>query len=550
MLLLAPGCRKGAHPPGPEIPTPEALQVVAVSVNESDAAQFHYVEGDKATIVVRFSKPVKPNQLNAAVTLAGSNSRVPDYTATLFDDDKSVRLQVSHLQYLTKYSLTIASGLEAKDGGRLPAAVIRHFATGLDSSYKFPMLTQDQLFNTVQQQTFKYFWDFAHPVSGLIREGSKHPANLVTSGGSGFGLMCLLVGIERGFISREEGLERTIKIVAFLLNTAQKFHGAFPHWLDGATGMAIAFSANDDGADLVETALLIQGLLCIRQYFDGTNATEVQLRNDINTIADGVEWSWFQKDGQQQLYWHWSVSNGWAMNLKIQGWNEALIVYVLAAASKNYSINKAVYDNGWAANGAMKNGQSYLGISLPLGPAYGGPLFFEHYSFLGIDPRGLSDGYANYETQTRNHTLINYHYCKANPSHYYGYSDSVWGLTASNIKGGYTASSPTNDQGFIAPTAALSSIPYTPNESIAALQFFYYVLGDKIFKEYGFTDAFSLDLEKHTAPWYDETYLAINQGPVIIMIENYRSGLLWNLFTSCPEIKAGMKKLGFSAPYL
>ncbi|HRN55486.1 MAG TPA: glucoamylase family protein, partial [Agriterribacter sp.] len=183
------------------------------------------------------------------------------------------------------------------------------------------------------------------------------------------------------------------------------------------------------------------------------------------------------------------------------------------------------------------------GYRLPLGPSLGGPLFFSQYSFLGINPNGLSDAYANYGTQTTNHSLINYAYCKANPRGRYGYSDSCWGLTASDIQDGYTASSPANDVGVIAPTAAISSLPYTPAESMKALKFFYYVLGDKLWKEYGFIDAFSLhDL------WFANSFLAIDQGPQIVMIENYRSGLPWNLLMSCPEVKAGMTLLGFSGP--
>jgi hypothetical protein len=232
------------------------------------------------------------------------------------------------------------------------------------------------------------------------------------------------------------------------------------------------------------------------------------------------------------------------MNLPIRGWNESLITYVLAASSTTHAIPKIVYDNGWASNGGMKNGKTFYGIQLPLGPDFGGPLFLEHYSFLGIKPTNLTDAYADYALQTKNHTLINYSYCVANPKKY-GYSDSVWGLTASDIENGYKASSPTDDAGFIAPTAALSSFPFTPTESMKALKFFYYVLGDKLWKEYGFIDAFSL-----SNPWFAGSFLAIDQGPIIIMIENYRSGLLWNLFTSCPEIKTGMSALGFTAPYL
>ncbi|MEI9806534.1 MAG: glucoamylase family protein [Bacteroidota bacterium] len=359
--------------------------------------------------------------------------------------------------------------------------------------------------------------------------------------------MAIVAGISRGFKTRAEGLTRMQTIVGFLKNTAQKFHGAFPHWLNGTSGGVIPFSTKDDGADLVETSYLVMGLLTARQYFNGADVAETTLRNDINTIWNNVEWDWFRQNSQNVLYWHWSPNYNWEMNHKIQGWNECLITYVMGASSTTHAIPPAVYTNGWAGNGSngFTNGNTYYGSQLPLGPGLGGPLFFEHYSFLGIKPMGLSDAYANYLTQTTNHTLINYNYCKTNPLGHFGYSDSVWGLTASDIKNGYAASSPTNDLGVIAPTAAISSIAYTPAESMKALKFFYYVLGDKLWGTYGFKDAFSLkDI------WFADSYLAIDQGPIIVMIENYRTGLLWNLFTSCPEVKAGMLSLGFTAPYL
>lgn len=497
-------------------------------------------------IKVSFTQPIKSSTLNAVI-LTDNNGTNISHAAALANGDSVITIQPAvSLSYLTKYNLTIGTALQSASGGNLQAAVTGAFVTKLDSSRKFPAISNEALLDTVQKRTLKYFWDFAHPVSGLTREGSKHDARIVTSGGSGFGIMALLVAAHRGFKTKAEVLARLQTIVSFLKNTAQTFHGAYPHWLDGSTGAVIPFSANDNGADLVETSFLIQGLLCARQYFNGAAADEVKLRDDINAITDRVEWSWFRQNNQDVLYWHWSPDKAWTANLKIQGWNECLITYVLAAASKNYPIPASVYDNGWAGNGAMKNGKSFYNYTLPLGQDYGGPLFFSHYSFLGINPKGLSDAYANYETQTRNHALINYSYCRANPNNYFGYSDSVWGLTASNIKNGYTASSPANDQGFIAPTAAIASIPYTPDESMAALQFYYYVLGDKIFKEYGFVDAFSLDVIKNNGAWFDDAFLAIDQGPIIVMTENYRSQLLWNLFMSAPEVKSSLSKLGFS----
>jgi hypothetical protein len=292
---------------------------------------------------------------------------------------------------------------------------------------------------------------------------------------------------------------------------------------------------------------MMQGLLTARQYFNGSDPAEVSLRAAINNLWNGVEWNWFRQGGQNVLYWHWSPTLGFIINQPISGWDEAMIVYALAASSTVDSnrIPKIVYDHGWALDGGIKNGSTYYSFTLPLGPPYGGPLFFAHYSFLGINPNSLTDTYADYWTQNQNHSQINYSYCVANPHQFNGYSSSVWGLTASDEQGGYSAHSPTNDDGVISPTAAISSIPYTPTQSMNAIRFFYYKLGDKIWGNYGFVDAFNL-----TNVWFANSYLAIDQGPEIIMIENYRSGLLWNLFMSSPEIKTGMKSLGFQSPNL
>ncbi len=545
LSLAAFSCKKKSPQPPPVVTPPAAITVTAVKINGKDAENNNAGINAKPTIIIQFSKAVKQSTLATSISLSNDAGTAAGFSTTVSPDETQVNILPSSLNYLTKYNLTISNTLEAKDGGKLASAETKVFATALDSSRKFTAITDAELLTKVQQQTFRYFWDFAHPISGLAREGSKHAANIVTSGGSGFGIMAILVAIERGFITRSQGFQRMQTIVAFLKNTAQNFHGVYPHWLDGATGATIPFSTNDNGADLVETSFLMQGLITVRQYFNGADALETALRSDINTIINRVEWNWFQQNNQNVLYWHWSPDKAWVMNHKIQGWNECFITYILAASSANYSITKAVYDQGWARNGAIKNGKQFYGITLPLGEDYGGPMFFEHYSFLGLNPTNLSDNYAVYKDQAKNHALINYNYCKANPKQWYGYSDSVWGLTASNIRNGYTASSPTNDQGFIAPTAALSSMPFTPDESMAALKFYYYVLGDKIFKEYGFTDAFSLDVLRNGA-WFDDAFLAIDQGPIIVMIENYRTGLLWNLFMSAPEVKTGLQKLGFS----
>lgn len=445
----------------------------------------------------------------------------------------------SPLKGLVRHQVWISYELKGEND-EVFTQLFKKFYTKASTDPVFPLLTDDELLTLIQRQTFKFFYDYAEPVSGMSRERNGS-GNLITSGGSGFGLMALVVGMERGFITREQGLNRLNKNLTFLEN-AKKFHGAFPHWINGATGQPIPFSPNDNGGDLVETSYLIQGLLTIRQYLNSTNPSEQELIDRINKIWRGVEWNWYQKGGQNVLYWHWSEDKGWTMNLQIKGWNECLITYLLAASSPEFSIPKSVYDQGWASNGNMRNGKTYEGIVLPLGTEYGGPLFFSHYSFLGLNPKGLTDNYCdNYFIQNKNHSLINYAYCVRNPKKYVGYGTSVWGLTASDNQTGYSAHSPTNDLGVISPTAAVSAIPFTPEESLRAIRFFYYNLGDRLWGEYGFYDAFNIN-----DGWTASSFLAIDQGPMIIMIENYRTGLLWDLFLSAPEVQQGLSKLGFT----
>ncbi|HET9278869.1 MAG TPA: glucoamylase family protein [Flavitalea sp.] len=409
-------------------------------------------------------------------------------------------------------------------------------------------LSDSALLDLVQKQTFRYFWDFAHPVSGLARERSnvtsEHGGETTTTGGTGFGIMAIIVAVERGWITRDTAVGHLRKMLRFLRH-ADSYHGVYPHWLNGETGKTIPFSPKDDGGDLVETSYLVQGLLCAREYFNRNVPTENQLRAWINGLWSDVEWNWHTRGGLSMLFWHWSPDNDWSMNHEIRGWNECLITYVLAASSPKYSITADVYQRGWANSNHFKNQREYYGIKLPLGFDYGGPLFFSHYSFLGIDPRGLKDSYADYWEQNLNHTLINREHCVRNPKNFKGYGPDCWGLTASDNHRGYGAHSPTEDLGVISPTAALSAFPYTPEFSMRALKHFYNDHGDKIWSEYGFVDAFN-----ETENWYAKSHLAIDQGPIIVMIENYRSGLLWNLFMKIPEIQGGLKKIGFISPQI
>jgi len=409
-------------------------------------------------------------------------------------------------------------------------------------------LSDSALLELTQRQTFRYFWDFAHPVSGLARERSNksydYGDEVVTTGGSGFGIMAIIVATERKWILRDSAVARMNKIVRFLWK-ADSYHGIFPHWMNGATGKTIPFSRKDDGADIVETSYLFQGLLCARQYFNRDDPEEQSIRDHINWMWDQAEWNWHTREGLDLLYWHWSPNNGWAMNFELRGYNEALITYILAASSPSHPIDREVYAHCWAQSDHFRNGKTFYGFQLPLGFDYGGPLFFTHYSFLGLNPHGLKDEYADYWIQNYNHTMINHAYCLDNPLHFKGYGPDCWGLTAGDTYDGYDAYSPENDHGTITPTAALSAFPYTPEYSMKALRHFYDDLGDKIWGEYGFVDAFN-----ESRQWYAKSYLAIDEGPIVVMIENYRSGLLWKLFMSCPEIKNGLKKLGFESPLI
>ncbi|MEX0986052.1 MAG: glucoamylase family protein [Bacteroidales bacterium] len=433
-------------------------------------------------------------------------------------------------------------------------------------------ISDDSLLTVIQYQTFRYFWDGAEPNSGLARERfhmddiyPQQDKHVVTSGGGGFGLMAILTGIERGFITREEGVDRLIKIARFL-EDADRFHGAWSHWINGETGEAVPFSKNDDGGDIVETSFMAQGMVTVYEYFKNGNEREQALANKMNELWKGVEWNWYQ-NGQPALLWHWSPNYGFEKNHKITGYNECLITYVMGSSSPDYPITPEAYHEGWARGGDIRSDGVSYGMPLELehrGKTNGGPLFWAHYSYLGLNPKNLKDRYADYWRHNRNHVLINREYCIDNPNEFVGYGDSCWGLTSSySIRGyntlkqkgepipdfggednhlmGYAGHSPDRDFSVISPTAALSSMPYAPEEVLKVARYFYEDLGDKLMGPYGFYDAFSLE---HN--WFPKKYLAIDQGPIVVMIENYRSGLFWNLFMNNEDVQRGLNRLGFT----
>lgn len=484
-----------------------------------------------------FSAPVDAASLSGAAITLGKPG-VPALINTSLSADNTVLTITSAapLTDLMKYTLSLSSAIKGVQQEQF-TATSKVFYTAIDPVPDFPVVSDEELLTKVQQQTFKYFYDFAHQGSGMARE-RNNSGNTVTSGGSGFGIMALIVGMERNFISRTDGINHLNKMVTFL-EKADRFHGAWSHWIDGSTGKVIPFSAKDNGGDLVETSFLVQGLITFRQYLHPSDTIGNNLINRINKLWQDVEWDWYRKNNENVLYWHWSPSYNWDMNFPMYGYFEEQITYFLAAASPTHSIPKIVYTNGYGKNGSIVKNGNYYGYTLPLeSPA---PLFWVQYSYLGLDPH-FTDDYASYWEQNVNATRINRAYCVANPKQYIGYGADCWGLTSSDNQDGYNAHSPANDLGVIAPTAALSSFPYTPEESMKALRFFYYTLGDRLWGTYGFYDSFNL-----TTGWTANSTLAIDQGPIIVMIENYRSQLLWNLFMSAPEVKQAMAKLNFTS---
>jgi hypothetical protein len=473
--------------------------------------------------------------------------------------------RIISLPVLCLFIVFSASAQKKKTGIKKPAELTSIAPVGIIKN-----ISDSALLDIVQRQTFRYFWHFAHPVSGLSRErdntvkgqyywdyineaydepnlskGTFGP-EACAIGGTGMGILATVVATNRGWIGRDTALKRLIKIVDFLIK-ADCYHGIYPHFMNGATGKTIAFDRLDDGADIVETSYLMMGLLGAKEYFNGNTKAEKYFQKRVQQMWDAANWNWHSKEDNKHLYWHWSPSNDFDMNFPVGGYDEALITYIVSASSPRHPISKELYENSWVKADSWKNGKTYYGHELPLGNFdRGGPLFFEQYTYMGIDPNGLTDDHGiDYAVQTKNHTLINRAYCIENPKKYKGYGENCWGLTAGDSYKGYVAHCPEVDYGVIQPTAALSSFPYTPQYSMQALKHFYYDLGDKIWGPYGFADGFS---ESHN--WYAKTHLAIDQGPIVVMIENYRSGLIWKLLMNNPDIRNGLKRLGFKSKWI
>jgi hypothetical protein len=421
---------------------------------------------------------------------------------------------------------------------------------GLNRPTRFD--NDDQLLACVQKQYFEYMWSGAEPSSGLARvrlltATPERDKDVITVGGSGFGIAGMLVGIEHNFITREQAVERLEKVVNFL-QRAKRHRGMWPHWIRAYTGETIPFAGSggkDNGGDIVESAFMMESLLCVRQYLKDGNEREKVIASRINTMWQEMDWDWYC-NGNDFLLWHWSPDYAWAKNVPLRGYNECLMAYLLGASSPTHSISKSVYYKGWGRGGEIVNGGSRYGIPLIVrhntGENMVGPLFWASFSYVGFDPRGVKDEMGiNYFKVNVNQAKIQHAYCVENPKGFTGYGDNCWGMTAGYSVSGYKAHNLKNDFGVISPAAALCAVPYTPRESMAALKHYYFDLGDQLWGEYGFYDGFS-----QTKNLYLKSYLANNQCAVAPMIENYRTGLLWKLFMSCPEVQQGLRKLGFT----
>ncbi len=420
-------------------------------------------------------------------------------------------------------------------------------------------LNDEELLTMLEEACFRYYWEGADPHSGMARESIPGDDRIVATGASGMGIAALIVGADRGFITRVQAVERLTKIVSFLEH-AQRYHGAWSHYMDGSTGKTMAvFGMFDNGGDLVETSFLMEGLLAARQYFRGPSGAERDLFRRITELWEAVEWDWYRgPEGGEFLYWHWSPEWAWQIRHPLIGFNEVMITYLLGIASPTHAIPAEMYYSGWAGEAQRaldyrqgwsgtpdgnhyRNGHTYYGIELDVGVGTGGPLFFTHYSFFGFDPHGLSDRFtSSYFVNNRNLALINRAYCIANPKHFKGYGADAWGLTASDGPDGYVPHAPddASDRGTLTPTGALASFPYTPEASMAAFKHYYRDLGEEVWGIYGPRDAFDAG-----ANWISPIYMGLNQAPIVVMVENYRSGLVWKNFMANPEIATMLGKL-------
>jgi hypothetical protein len=404
-----------------------------------------------------------------------------------------------------------------------------------------PRVLGDEAFlELVQHTAFDYFWYEVNPKNGLIKDRSSNPS-LSSIAAVGFGLSALTVGIDRGWISREAGRHRVLTTLTFLANIPQGpepdaggYKGFYYHFLDMHTGRR----AWDTELSTIDTALLLGGVLHVRQYFNQPDAAEARIRTLADTLYQRVEWPWMQVRSAKICH-GWEPERGF-LPYDWGGYNEAMILYLLALGSPTFPV-KADAWSAWTSSYAWESHYGHEFVTFP-------PLFGHQYSHVWVDFRNTQDAYMrekglDYFENSRRATLANRAYAIANPLGWDDYSNNVWGLTASDIPKSYLARGAPpaeNDDGTITPTAIGGSFAFTPHESLAALRHIYSTYRTQIWGPYGFKDAFNPSMK-----WFASDYLGIDQGPIVLMIENYRTDRIWDAFMQHAAIQHGLKRAGF-----
>jgi hypothetical protein len=394
----------------------------------------------------------------------------------------------------------------------------------------------------LQQANFDYFWYAANPANGLVPDRSTS-GSACSIAAVGFGLTAIGIGIDHGWISRTQGVTRVMATLNTFLNGPQGpgtsgiigYNGWFYHFLDMNTAL------RSPGSELssIDTALLLSGILYCKQYFNGTNSNETSIRMMSDSIFNRVNWTWMAQ-GSQKVAMGWQPTTGFSGFGNWIGYDEGMILYLLGMGTATNPLPASAWSY-WTSGyiWATYYGQSF--VPFP-------PLFGHEYSHCWIDFRHTADAYMNSQSSTyfensRRAALAQQSYCIANPLGWVGYDSNVWGLTASDGPSGYTARGAPpalNDDGTIAPTAAGGAMAFAPDISLPTLQYLYTNGKNALWTAYGFIDAFN-----QSVSWYDNAELGIDQGPIVIMIENYRTQRPWRLFMQNAEIQRGLQQAGF-----
>lgn len=401
------------------------------------------------------------------------------------------------------------------------------------------------ILDSQQKKMIDFFMSGADQTSGMCLNSSQWGGTM-TTGATGMGFMNIITGVERGWISREEGLDQILKVVKFL-DKADRYHGSWSHWY-GTDGKTKPFGNQIVAGEIVETAFVMTGLIAAKEYFNGSDTKEVELRNYVDKFWNEIDWSNFVHNDKLYWIWHSDKAGDKAYEHALTGWNETLIVYILAlAAPEGHNISPDVYQKCWQSNGGIyRENQKVYGYEQPLGrPANMEGLFLAQYSFLGLDPRHMADQYINYWNHVTAYTMINRHYCVYEAPESHGYSETDWGITACEGAGPateYKGRTPSNDDGVLCTSASVSSFPYTPFYCAQVLlnlnQNWSFMNG-----KYGFKTSYHPASGKASS-----YYLGMEHAPQAVMIENYRSGLLWNLVMRNGHIKKGFELAGIAEP--